>query len=93
MTRESFAADSKLVQALVSRSVPVPCSEGHTLFHQGETPTGLFILQRGEATLLMKSQAGQSVMCLEAHSGSLLGLPGILGNAPYTLTAIVSQGF
>jgi hypothetical protein len=47
MKHESFAADSKLVQALEKRSLPVACSKGGTLFIQGETPKGLYILQRG----------------------------------------------
>jgi CRP-like cAMP-binding protein len=31
-------------------------------------------------------------MCLHAGSGSLLGLPGVIGKEPYTLTAMVRQG-
>jgi CRP-like cAMP-binding protein len=92
MRHESFAADSALVHALLSRSVPVPCREGHTLFKQGDIPSGLYILRQGEATLLMKSLAGRPVLCLQADSGSLLGLPAVLGNEPYTLTAIIRKG-
>ena len=87
LKHESFAADSKLVQALEKRSLPVACGKGGTLFIQGETPKGLYILQRGEAALVMKSRAGRTVMCLHAGSGSLLGLPGVIGKEPYTLTA------
>ena len=92
LKHESFAADSKLVQALEKRSLPVACGKGGTLFIQGETPKGLYILQRGEAALVMKSRAGRTVMCLHAGSGSLLGLPGVIGKEPYTLTAMVRQG-
>ena len=92
MKHESFAADSRLVQALEKRSLPVACSDGRTLFNQGEIPTGLYILQRGEAALVMKSRDGRAVMCLHAGSGSLLGLPGIIANEPYTLTAIIREG-
>ena len=91
MKHESFSADCRLIQALVSHSQPVACSEGHTLFNQGETPAGLYILISGEAALMMTSHAGQAVMCLQAGSGSLLGLPGVLGNAPYTLTAMIRK--
>lgn len=92
MKHDSFAADGRLIQALMKRSLPVTCSEGGTLFNQGETATGLYILERGEASLVMKSRAGRTVMCLHAGSGSLLGLPGILAKEPYTLTAILRKG-
>jgi len=89
---ESFKADSILVQALEKRSQPVSCSEGRKLFIQGETPRGLYILQHGEADLVMDSPAGRTVMCLHAGSGSLLGLTGVVGKEPHTLTAMVRKG-
>jgi CRP-like cAMP-binding protein len=92
MQYESISADRSLVQALEKRSRPVASSKSLTLFVQGETPTGLYILQRGEAALVMKSQTGRAIVCLHAGSGSLLGLPGVIGREPYTLTAIVRQG-
>jgi CRP-like cAMP-binding protein len=91
MKDESFSADSRLIQALVKRSIPVACSEGRTLFNQGDTPDGVFILERGEAALLMKSDAGRIVMCLKAGSGSLLGLPGVISKEPYSLMAIIRK--
>lgn len=92
MKHPSLSADSRLIQALEKRSLHVACSEGGFLFNQGDTPKGLFILERGKAALVMRSDAGQPVMCLEAGSGSLLGLPGIIANEPYTLTAIIRKG-
>jgi CRP-like cAMP-binding protein len=92
MKHESFSADSRLIQALEKRSLPVACSEGGFLFNQGDTPESLFILERGEAALVMESDAGRQVMCLEAGSGSLLGLPGVIANEPYTLSAIIRKG-
>src|SRR5271165_525802 len=92
MKHESFSADRRLVCALEKRSQPVDCDEGRTLFVQGETPKGIYILLRGEATLVMKSHVGQTIMCLEASSGSLLGLPGVIGKQPYALTAMARKG-
>ncbi len=92
MNRESFAADCKLIQALANRSKPVSCSEGRVLFRQGETPTGLYILQSGEATLMRETASGRAVICLHAGPGSVLGLPGIIANEPYTLTAMARKG-
>jgi CRP-like cAMP-binding protein len=89
---ETFAADRTLIEALEKLSQPVACLEGRTLFIQGEIASGLYILEQGEAALVLKSPAGRAVMCLHAGSGSLLGLPGVVGSAPYTMTAMVSKG-
>jgi CRP-like cAMP-binding protein len=40
----------------------------------------------------MKSPLGAAVMCFPAQSGSLLGLPAVVANEPYTLTAIAREG-
>jgi CRP-like cAMP-binding protein len=41
---------------------------------------------------MMKSASGETVMCLHAASGSVLGLPGIVGNEPYSMTAMAHKG-
>jgi len=87
----AFVADPDLVLALDQRSTPVPCDDGQILFHQGDAPTGLFILNSGEVTLTMTSPKGETVMSVLAPAGSLLGLPGLIGNQPYTLTAIAAK--
>lgn len=92
MKNESHAADGRLIRALVKRSQTVACGEGGTLFKQGETPKGIFILERGEAALVMASNAGRTVMCVEVGSGTLLGLPGVITKEPYTLTAFIRKG-
>lgn len=88
----AFVADPELVAALSKRSTPLSCSAGHILFHQGDTPTGVFILESGEAKLTMTSPRGDTVVSVRASAGSLLGLPGLIGNQPYSLTAEVCQG-
>ena len=92
MYDESFFADERLIQGLVKRSVPVACTESHVLFNQGDEPIGVFVLQRGEAALVMRSPSGQPVMCFQVGPGSLLGLPGVIGKEHYSLTAIVREG-
>ena len=88
----AFVADRELIQALEKRSQPVSCGEDLVLFSQGEAPVGLYILRSGEATLVMRSEPGEEVMCLRVPAGSLIGLPAIIGNKPYTLTATARQG-
>lgn len=89
--RESFLADRELIHSLEGRSTPIPCNENRILFKQKDVPAGLYILESGEAILMMESASGRAVMCLEAGPGSLLGLPGIVANKPYTLTAIARK--
>ena len=40
----------------------------------------------------MRSPSGRTVMCLSVGSGSLLGLPALVGREKYTLTAMVRSG-
>ncbi len=88
----AFVAKPELVQALEKRSTAVTCSGDHVLFRQGDLPAGLYILGAGEITLTMTSPNGKQILSAQAHPGSLLGLPGLISNAPYTLSAIACNG-
>jgi CRP-like cAMP-binding protein len=88
----AFLADPELLDALGPRAVPVACEQERVLFRQGEAPASLFILHRGRATLTMRSPGGESVFIVPVAAGSLLGLPGLIGNQPYTLTATAHAG-
>jgi CRP-like cAMP-binding protein len=88
----AFVADSTLLDALEQRAESVECVHDRVLFHQGDSPVGVYILRRGAATLTMQSAAGGEVMRIQAAPGSLLGLPGLIGNEPYSLTAVAESG-
>jgi CRP/FNR family cyclic AMP-dependent transcriptional regulator len=88
----AFIAEQELIDALERRSAPVLCSDDRVLFTQGESPTGLFIVRRGKAALIMQSPTGGIVMSVTAFPGSLLGLPALVGNEPYTMTATAYKG-
>jgi CRP-like cAMP-binding protein len=88
----AFLADPELIQALERRSITISCGAERVLFRQGDAPAGLYILNQGEATLTMSSPAGKSILSAQAAPGSLLGLPGLIGDEPYTLTAIARDG-
>jgi CRP-like cAMP-binding protein len=88
----AFVADPELIQALEERSTAISCGGDRVLFSQGENPQGLYILDQGKTTLTMTSPAGREVMQIEAPAGSLLGLPGLIGDEPYTLTAVARNG-
>ena len=88
----AFVAVPELIQALEKHSTAISCDADRVLFNQGDHPQGLFILDQGETTISMASPTGDSVVSIQAAAGSLLGLPSLIGNQPYTLTAIAHNG-
>jgi CRP-like cAMP-binding protein len=88
----SFIADPKLFQALEQRSIPVPCLTGRILFNQGDVPVGLYFLKTGMVSLIMKTEKGKELVHLTVRPGSVLGLPAIVSNEPYTLSAMAHHG-
>jgi len=88
----AFLADPELLQELHKHSIPLSCDEDRVLFNQGDASTGLYVLLNGEAALSMSGEDGAPLMSIQATAGSLLGLPGLIGNQPYSLTAIARSG-
>jgi CRP-like cAMP-binding protein len=88
----AFLADPQLILALGSKAREISCGADQVLFRQGDEPVGLYILNKGAVTLTMDSKEGKAILSAEAGSGSLLGLPGLIGNEPYTLTATARSG-
>ena len=87
-----FVADCALLQSLESRSISVPCLNGHRLFNQGETPIGLYILKIGKASLLMKAENGTELLHLTVGPGSILGVLAVVGRDVYPLSAMACPG-
>ncbi len=88
----AFVADPELLNALERQGAPVDCTADRVLFRQGESASGLYILERGEATLQMDSAWGESILSMQTAAGSLLGLPALVGCQPYSLTAVARAG-
>jgi CRP-like cAMP-binding protein len=88
----AFLADSELIRALNAHATPIVCDTDRILFQQDDPPVGLYILHEGEATISMTSQDGQTILSVQARDGSLLGLPGLISNQPYSLTAVAHAG-
>ena len=88
----AFVAEQELIDALVKRSASITCAKERVLFKQGDSPAGLYILRKGKAGLTMQSATGTIILSILASPGSLLGLPALVGNEPYTLTAIAFSG-
>jgi CRP/FNR family transcriptional regulator len=88
----AFVADAELISVLEKKTTPVECATDRVLFAQGDPPIGLYIVQDGEARITMDSPEGRPIFSVRAPKGSLLGLPGLIGNEPYTLTATAEEG-
>jgi CRP-like cAMP-binding protein len=88
----AFVADKELLIALEEKSTRVACDRDRILFRQGETPFGLYILRSGSVTLRMTSHNGDPLLSIAVPPGALLGLPGFVGNQPYSLTAEAAKG-
>jgi CRP-like cAMP-binding protein len=88
----AFLADPELIKALDKRATRFICDEDRVLFHQGDQPVGLFIIHNGEATLSMNPGASDKIFSCQATAGSVLGVPGLIGNQPYSLTAVAHRG-
>jgi CRP-like cAMP-binding protein len=94
MDRESsaFIASPPLVQAICACATRIDCSHDRELFHQGDEPTSLYVLERGHATMTLEADNGVPIVRRTVGPGSLLGLPALIGNVPYSLTAVAESG-
>jgi CRP-like cAMP-binding protein len=88
----AFLADPELVQALVKHSLQVSFGGEYAFFRQGDHPVGLYIVEQGEVTLSMAPPSGGKLFSVTVSAGSVLGLPGLVANEPYTLTAVAQTG-
>lgn len=78
--------DPDLVEKIICRSAEFIPQDG-ILFRQGKQADCLYFVKSGEANLTM--QAGDKEFRIRAGRGSLLGIPAIVGNHPYSMTAKV----
>jgi CRP-like cAMP-binding protein len=92
MDATAFVADQQLMEILRKHASQVECEDDRVLFNQGDTPDGLYIFHGGEVELTLRSPGGDVVMDIPAADGSLLGLPGLIGNVPYSLSARARRG-
>lgn len=88
----AFVADPELLQALEERSTPVPCDTDRLLFQQDAPADGVYILQEGQGKLTMNAHDGRPIFSIDAMPGSVLGLPALMSDQPYSLSAIARAG-
>ena len=85
-------ADAALIAMLSARAQAHLCSTDETLFRQGQAPDAVYLLDEGQVTLTADTVGQECVFALQSQPGSIFGLPGVLSNAPYSLTAIARTG-
>ena len=79
-------ASRELALAVEKRAKSTTAPAGYILFRQCDAPEAAFYLKTGKVRLTM--QVGErTIMSARVPAGSLLGLPAIMGNKPYSLTA------
>jgi CRP-like cAMP-binding protein len=88
----AFVSDPMLIRVLSKRAVLVPCETERVLFRQDEPAIGIFIVHNGAVTLSLMSQDGHSLFAAQARPCSILGLPGVISEKPYTLSATAGGG-
>jgi CRP/FNR family transcriptional regulator, cyclic AMP receptor protein len=79
------------VQALAAITSPAAYPKGATLFVEGQSPRGVFILCSGRVKLSTSSADGRTLILRISESGEVLGLPATITGKPYELTADVIE--
>lgn len=64
---------------------------GSTLFNEGDTPRGMYIVHSGEVDLVFSARNGFSKKLRSVHAGEILGLSDIVTHTTYDCTAITGS--
>lgn len=79
------------LQALQSITSPASYPKGATLYVEGQSPRGVFILCNGRVKLSTSSPDGRTLIVRTAEPGDVLGMPATVTGKPYELTADVLE--
>ena len=79
------------LEALSSITSPAAYPKGATLFVEGQTARGVFILCSGKVKLSTSSADGRTLILRIAEAGEVLGMPASVTGKPYELTADVLE--
>lgn len=79
------------VQKLSAITSAAVYPKGATLFVEGQSPRGVFILCAGKVKLSTSSADGRTLILRISENGEVLGLPATVTGKPYELTADVIE--
>ena len=88
---EAFVAHQALIAGLQPLGTSALRPKGTILFQQGEPSRGGYLLEEGEAKLLLSTGDGHNVALRTVGPGYLLGLPGTIINRSYLFTAKLTR--
>jgi len=84
-------ADSELLLELQKRSTPISRAKGSVLFYQGQHADGIYLVLTGQARLSLVTIRGNVLVPRAAGPNSVLGLPAIVSNQPYSMRAEIVE--
>jgi CRP-like cAMP-binding protein len=87
---QSSGASSDIRKAIEAMAVSVTCAKGAIVFHQGDEPKGVYLVRKGAVRMTIKADKSEILMRV-AHEGSVLGLPAVMSDHAYSLTAKAAQ--
>jgi len=82
------AAPTELHAALGRLGVTVTKRRGERLFEQGKVPTGIYLIRSGHVALLVE-QGSKRACTHVVEAGALIGLPAIMADKRFSVTAEV----
>lgn len=88
----TFPSDPVLFQALELHAQKIPCEDDRVLFDKGDRPVGVYLVRSGTVQAIIHSDVGGIAAIFHANAGTVLGLPAIASNRPYSLSAVARQG-
>lgn len=88
---EAFATHPQLLRGLQPLGHTEVRAKDTILFRQGEQSRGGYLLEEGEARLMLSGSGGKTVTIRTVGPGYLLGLPGTILNREYLFTAKLTR--
>ncbi len=93
MRNESFfcSLPPKTLEAFEKIKFSSALPKSSTLFVEGQSPRGIYLLCRGRVKLSVNSSDGKTMILKIAEAGEMLGMHAVVSNLPYELTAETVQ--
>lgn len=88
--KRSGVSQPDIHKALDALATSVTQPKGVTIFQQGDQPRGVFLVRKGTVRLTIRSGRSEFLMRV-AHEGTVLGLPAVMSDHTYSLTAKTAQ--
>ena len=87
----SLVRRSSIETNLTARETLLRFRKGETIFREGETPRGVYVLHSGTVDLVFTAKGGNSKALREARPGQILGLTSVVTRADHDCTASAAE--